>query len=213
MFGPSRGEQGVCSYHFSGQGTSTQRAKCLSPPMGTPVIGRHHFSWTCRSAGTSNPRVHSGFSQGQELEDLQVEMAGLVSRGLFSSCPHHWPTCIGDAGPVPILTHLYQESRALLVTHSILNGYGSSLDSSHPFLGYVRNCSFFRKSQVVGIRFCIVSINGSGNYIFILKTCSCHALKDSLRGFSIASCYFDKGSPPELLQLSRHSILCARLFH
>ena len=70
--------------------------------MGTPVIGRHHFSWPCRSAGTSNPRVHSGFSQGQELEDLQVEMAGLVSRGLFSSCPHHWPTCIGDAGPVPI---------------------------------------------------------------------------------------------------------------
>ena len=92
---------------------------------------RHHFSWPCGSAGTSNPRVHSGFPQGQELEDLRVGTGPLLL-------------------PSPSLAHLYQGCKALLVTHSILKSvYGSSLDSSHPFLGYVRKCSFSRKSKVL----------------------------------------------------------------
>ena len=52
-----------------------------SPPKFSPESSyghpreRHHFSWPCGSAGTRNPRVRSGFPQGQELEDLRAEDA------------------------------------------------------------------------------------------------------------------------------------------
>ena len=50
-----------------------------SPPKSSPGSSyghpceRHHFSWPCGSAGTRNPRVCSGFPQGEELEDLRAE--------------------------------------------------------------------------------------------------------------------------------------------
>ena len=97
-------------------GEASVRCAPASPPRsslesshGHPCE-RHHFSWPCGSAGTSNPRVHSGFPQGQELEDMRVGTGPLLLpspslahlyRG-YRARPPHWPTCIRDIGPVPI---------------------------------------------------------------------------------------------------------------
>ena len=118
MFGPSRGEQGVCSHHFSGQGTSTQRTKCLSPLMGTPVIGiiSHGLAEVPVSVTQESilvfPRARSWRTCGWKRQGLRAEASS-------PPVPITGPPVLGMQGPSPSLAHLYQGCRALLVTHSM----------------------------------------------------------------------------------------------